>query len=434
MKLEIERFISEIEFPEAAMSLIEEGILCYKVGAYRSAYIMSYLFFLNVVKYRALESSYAPNGIGDGEWKVKKDQISNEESWETNVFTLITMLDSEKKLSRYFKVNKSRISQMEYWRMLRNDCAHSKDNQIAAAHVESFWLFVQSILPKLVINGSKDFLLRELDEYFENVYFNNPDKVQEIVRSIPHLAENNNLPELFVEIHTNFSEKRNYQVTDPTGKAYAFWKEINSSHNLQIDESFNKFLTYSNEIFEKFMLLFPERFLKCYEEQKSVISKFINQDLPFWLTSNYPNAVIILCICIRNGFLDSKESKKLTARVSCNLKELNREEIMLLKSHGFFDNIKDNMMSGLHNGKAFSFSKINGKSVELSYFIKYSLMTDPDGERFVTLLNNTLFELENSSVFRELEEVLTQHPEILQYIKDVISNEEQELCEFFTRI
>ncbi|MED2918684.1 hypothetical protein [Bacillus thuringiensis] len=30
MKLEIEKFISEIEFPEAAMSLIEEGILCYK--------------------------------------------------------------------------------------------------------------------------------------------------------------------------------------------------------------------------------------------------------------------------------------------------------------------------------------------------------------------------------------------------------------------
>ncbi|MEB9685889.1 hypothetical protein P4J24_29145 [Bacillus anthracis] len=43
MKLEIEKFISEMEFPEAAMSLIEEGILCYKAGAYKSAYIMSYL-------------------------------------------------------------------------------------------------------------------------------------------------------------------------------------------------------------------------------------------------------------------------------------------------------------------------------------------------------------------------------------------------------
>lgn len=35
MKLEIEKFISEAEFSEATMSLIEEGILCYKAGAYR---------------------------------------------------------------------------------------------------------------------------------------------------------------------------------------------------------------------------------------------------------------------------------------------------------------------------------------------------------------------------------------------------------------
>lgn len=434
MKLEIEKFISEIEFPEAAMSLIEEGILCYKVGAYRSAYIMSYLFFLNVVKYRALESSYAPNGIGDGEWKAKKDQISNEESWETNVFTLITTLDSEKKFSRYFKVNKSRISQMEYWRMLRNDCAHSKDNQIAAAHVESFWLFVQSILPKLVINGSKDFLLRELDEYFDNVYFNNPDKIQEIVRSIPHLSENNNLPELFVEIHTNFNGKRDYQVTDPTGKAYIFWKEINSSHNPLISESFNKFLTYSNEIFDTFILMFPERFLQCYAEKRSIISYFINVDLPAWLFVDSPNAVSLLFTCIRNGFLDSNKSKELVANVNCDLKNLNREEIILLKNHGFFENIKENMMKSLHNGKSFSYSNINGKSVELAYFVKYCLMTDDDGERFTTLLNNTLVDLKNPSVFRELEEVLTQNPDILQYIKDVIGNDGQELCEFFTRL
>jgi hypothetical protein len=87
VKLEIEKFISEIEFPEAAMSLIEEGILCYKVGAYRSAYIMSYLFFLNVVKYRALESSYAPIGYGR-ERKKKTEEVPNDEFWERKVFTV----------------------------------------------------------------------------------------------------------------------------------------------------------------------------------------------------------------------------------------------------------------------------------------------------------------------------------------------------------
>ncbi|EOO04964.1 hypothetical protein ABR773_25650 [Bacillus cereus] len=164
MKLEIEKFIREIEFPEAAMSLIEEGILCYKAGAYRSAYIMSYLFFLSVVKHRALESSYASIGYGR-ELKKKTDENFNDEFWERNVFNLIASGNSH---SRYFEVSESIITQMEYWRTLRNDCVHSKGNQIVAAHVESFWLFIQSTLPELVNNYRKNVLSRELEEFFEN--------------------------------------------------------------------------------------------------------------------------------------------------------------------------------------------------------------------------------------------------------------------------
>ncbi|WP_257149209.1 hypothetical protein [Bacillus cereus] len=431
MKLEIEKFISEMEFPEAAMGFIEEGILCYKVGAYRSSYIMSYLFFLNVVKYRVLESSHTPNGITDNEWRAKKGQISNEDTWENKVFDLINEGETH---SRYFKISKSRIAQMEYWRALRNDCVHSKDNLIAGAHVESLWLFVQSILPKLVINGSKDFLLSELEDYFDNVYFNNPDKVQDIVRMIPHLAENNNISELFVEIHNHFKEERNYRLGDSSSKAHEFWKTINSGENLLISNNFDKFLIHDNEFFETFIMLFPERFLKCHAGNRAIISHFINNMLPDWLIFDYPNAVSLLCTCIRNGLLDSKESKQLVACVNCDLKGLRDEEIMLLKSHGFFDDIKENMMKGLHNGKAFSYSKINGKSVELAYFVKYCLMTDYEGVRFTTLLNNTLVDLDKPAVFRELKEVLTQNPDILQYIKGTIGNEGQELCQFFAEL
>ncbi|OPD44086.1 hypothetical protein [Bacillus thuringiensis] len=166
MKLEIEKFISEIDFPEAAMSLIEEGILCYKAGVYRSAYIMSYLFFLSVVKHRALESSYDPIGYGR-ELKKKTDEISNDEFWERKVFGLIT---TGKSHSRYFEVSESIITQMEYWRTLRNDCVHSNGNQFVAAHVESFWLFIQSTLPDLLINCRKNVLSREAEEFLENLF------------------------------------------------------------------------------------------------------------------------------------------------------------------------------------------------------------------------------------------------------------------------
>ncbi|MEC2709694.1 hypothetical protein P9Z39_29225 [Bacillus thuringiensis] len=167
MKLEIEKFISEMEFPEAAKSLIEEGILCYRAGAYRSAYIMSYLSFLNVVKHRALENPYALNRKYGREWKNEIEEIPNDEFWERNVFNLIASGNSH---SRYFEVSESIITQMEYWRTLRNDCVHSKGKQFVAAHVESFWLFIQSTLPELVINCRKNVLSKEHEELLEKFF------------------------------------------------------------------------------------------------------------------------------------------------------------------------------------------------------------------------------------------------------------------------
>ncbi len=164
MKLEIEKFISEIEFPEAAMSLIEEGIICYKAGAYRSAYIMSYFFFLSVVKYSALESSNISIGYGR-ELKKKTDENFNDEFWERNVFDLIA---TGKLNSRYFEVSESIITQMEYWETLMNDCVHSKGKPFVAAHVKSFWFFIQSTLPELLINYRKNLISKELEALFEN--------------------------------------------------------------------------------------------------------------------------------------------------------------------------------------------------------------------------------------------------------------------------
>lgn len=438
LKLEIERFIGEVDFPKSASSFIKEGILCYKVGAYRSAYIMSYLFLLNVVKYRVLESSSIPNGINDGEWKAKKNEISNDEVWETKVYELICAMDGGN--SRYFKISHTRIDQMKYWRSLRNDCAHSKDNLIAAPHVESLWLFIQSILPKLVINGSKEFIMTELGEYFDNVYFNNPNKAQQIVKSIPHLAENNNIVELLIEIHNTFKEKRsysfkiNYSLNGANGKGLEFWKALNDTEQISLSDKFNEFITSSNEIFNFFIFYFPERFTQCLSNQ-SIISNFINYELEDALILGFPNSVELLCKCLRNGLIDTTNSKELIYLInSIDLKQLSHEQIILLKTHGYFEKIKSSMMTNLYYDESFSYSTINGNSVELAYFIKYCLMEEKDSERFIVLLNNTFKSLKNDTVFSELSAVLLEKREILAFIKTTLESKKEELCDFLSNL
>ncbi|WP_198516183.1 hypothetical protein [Lysinibacillus xylanilyticus] len=430
MKLEIEKFIEEIIFPEAALGFIKEGIVCYKVGAYRSAYIMSYLFLLNVVKYRALESATTPNGISQGEWNKRKLLISNEEVWENSVYDLIVETENVQgqNQSRYFKISKTRIAQMDYWRALRNDCAHSKDNLIASSHVESLWLFTQSILPKLVINGSKEFLMQELGAYFDNVYFNNPNKVEEIVRIIPHLAENNDISSLLIEVHEMFRSHSNYNLNKR--RAIEFWQEIEGSTNQQLSNGFNKFITSNNEIFAEFIFLFPDRFVQC-SGKTSIISHFINNDLPDALIFDYPYAVELFLKCLQNGLIEPEHSQKYTSYIDSDLRGLKEDQIRLLKRHGYFERFKKHIMSDIYNGRSFAYSKINGKSLELGYFIKYCIMDDPDNIQIISLLNNTLKTLDNESTFKSLKKVFDENPAILEFLKQTVTDKGEDLCEFF---
>ncbi|MFD4820919.1 hypothetical protein ACFY5J_19515 [Peribacillus butanolivorans] len=54
-----------------------------------------------------------------------------------------------------------------FWENRRNDCAHAKGNIISYPHVESFWLFLQSNLPKFVVNGGREFILQGIKNHFD---------------------------------------------------------------------------------------------------------------------------------------------------------------------------------------------------------------------------------------------------------------------------
>ena len=56
MKIAFEKWIEENEIPDEAITLFQESIRCYKISAYRSAFIMSYIAFQNILKTRMLIS------------------------------------------------------------------------------------------------------------------------------------------------------------------------------------------------------------------------------------------------------------------------------------------------------------------------------------------------------------------------------------------
>jgi hypothetical protein len=67
--LQIEKWITEQDFPEEATNLLDEGITCYKAGAYRAGLLFSYLGFEKVIKNRLLDAK-RPDNVPEGAWKA----------------------------------------------------------------------------------------------------------------------------------------------------------------------------------------------------------------------------------------------------------------------------------------------------------------------------------------------------------------------------
>lgn len=112
MNIKFETWINEQDFSDNAKALFEESIKCFRVSAYRGAYLLSYVGFLVVIKERLLVSA-KPQGIRNEQWEndvLKK--IRNDDRWEEETYNILNKRDQGSK-SKYFLVNNHLLNDIE---------------------------------------------------------------------------------------------------------------------------------------------------------------------------------------------------------------------------------------------------------------------------------------------------------------------------------
>jgi hypothetical protein len=132
MKIAIEDWKKEKRFNKKVSSLFDESIVCYKHGAYRASLMFSYLAFLTFLKETIIKSN-KPASINQSRWDSILNDLQNDDKWEKRVFEELTNSSTP-----IFNIKEDIRQQIKYWKDRRNDCAHFKDNEIDAHHVESF--------------------------------------------------------------------------------------------------------------------------------------------------------------------------------------------------------------------------------------------------------------------------------------------------------
>lgn len=399
MKLLIKDW-SQKNLSKNAVGLMEEAIMCYKVGAYRSAYLMSYLAFKTTIRERILNAP-KPDCINDTCWNDQiLEPLDNDNKWEEAMNNIIfAAKESGQGPGAVFKfTNYERIkNRYEYWKNIRNSCAHAKDEHITSSTVEQFWNYMQDDLSEYYVLGGKQYLIEKLSYDYKYFYTVGKEELENTLKDITIIYRKD-----IVECFDSFCEK-NPICLQLESKNIEFWKEIICGSNEIIREGFLDFFYMRNdaELFMDWYKQFPQFFYFMISRHKEMIQETIAPRLEeqrFYLEEDVFWHLLVEILKIDANLIDiNKVTSDYYKFKMIKVMNLSEEELEVLHKYKVFQKFL------LNAGKEFF---KNDSESHFKYYNYISETEDTDIEQcfkymewdihVIETFNNAISELENS--------------------------------------
>lgn len=335
MILPIEKWLNEQEFKDDIKDLFIESITCYKASAYRAALLFSFLGFQSIIKDRILTSE-KPANLKDQKWDAITKNLRKDDSWDHEVNECIKRNDEN---SRIFDITDDQRQQAAYWKNRRNDCAHSKQNKIDYSHVESFWLFLKSNLPKFVVNGGVDSLLQKIDRHFNPDYTSLKADPSKLIKEVPDILNNDeDIDKLIQGIYEVFLKYDDNHQTVPNAREVSFYNELIKIPKVSqsVIDLIKKRENFGLEVY--FLYVYPQQITKFYHSQESIRN--------FWRTKLIeigPRSFKIFAALLRNGLIDNEKEEAIEFFIRNNPFNIFSEDVNViseLRINGYFDYYK----------------------------------------------------------------------------------------------
>lgn len=240
MKIPFEKWIEDNSIPEEAKELFAESIICYKISAYRSAFIMSYIAFQNILKQRILDTPNIPEEINPNCWKKICSALGDEDEWDKEVAECV----KRTKPNNIFLISPSIVREYEAYRVIRNKCAHGKSGKIEYYHIESLWNFIQENFYKFVVNGGKTGVMQQIEDYYDRTITPLGTDIQPIVNNIKFGVQDAELDDLLKDIYSFGTENSSFYVSQFEGnsKFVGLWDGLVNKSDMRIRNAVIKFV------------------------------------------------------------------------------------------------------------------------------------------------------------------------------------------------
>ncbi|QRY38431.1 hypothetical protein [Bacillus sp. PDNC022] len=432
MKLDFENWISSQALPKESLPLIEEAISCYRIGAYRASFILSYSFFLKILKHR-LETSASqqikPDLIKEDTWRTTIMKLNNDDTWEDIVFTTIQASDRDTKRSSYYLINDGIREDMRYWRRRRNDCAHAKNNLISNSTVESFWHFIESNSAKFVINGGEEGLINKIKTHFDPNYTQPGKSSTYLADQIPLVVESySEIPDLLEKIYNMLIIEFNgdLKFKNEESPIRIFWKEIAFSNNVDLMGGFLSFVKRDWETFIEFISVFPSK-LNEFTSDEPLIRNFWKEQ--FFKYKDYrENFWNIALILINNAIPNSESSsfmKKLVKEAPTRY--INEDNLHDIKRINYFGYMKDYLFGQNNFIAPNGYNNANMLSEKILIYLKHGVIN----AEIVKEINSLVSELAFGNFYDDFKHFLKKNNDIMFKFKQIADTEELTLSSFF---
>lgn len=191
--------------------LFKDSIKCLKNGICRPAYLLAYQGMLLAIR-NVIAEGKTPDGFLEREWAAKlaglnPDPNQNKKSWDEETIILIKTVENPPKAAPLHMPAHVR-GQFEYWRILRNACAHYKADTLIEANVLSLYNFIGQWLLKISVTGGMEQMLDKIKDYCDPSKTSASAPIADLIALIPKLVPSEDLNPFIDRALRIFSDSR----------------------------------------------------------------------------------------------------------------------------------------------------------------------------------------------------------------------------------
>lgn len=325
---------NEANLCEDAVGLFYDAIRCFKNNINRPAYLLAYQGMLLTLRNKILAGKM-PLGFAEIEWQRICKEISNDGTWDEKTFArVIQQAKADGSKSAILNMPEEVREQFNYWRRLRNVCAHYKEFNFRPAHVLTLFAFISSYLLRISVEGGASTLLAEFEDYCNPAKYSQSTPLTPLLGKISDMVSNSDMEE--------FVGKIMYCVAKSTNRDYnEFLKSmifLDGEGNMPVRECtlnlIKKDVDHRNRFIEAnpdlvgFILTTPVEIREYWKR--------------YLIYSQYPQKIIVSLI--DNGLVPMDELNELFSVVleygynhDGYLRELTDSEVQTLNKSGYFD-------------------------------------------------------------------------------------------------